>query len=71
MLKNSMCSSNYINTFKSRKLLLKTLRHKGQLIDRLVDSGEGVIDSEDIIGVPSTERLLVNNSGALTDSPRN
>ena len=47
--------------------MLKTLRHQRQLVDRLVGSGEGVVDSKDVIGVPSAERLLVDDAGAFTD----
>ena len=33
-------------------------------------SGEGVIDSEDVIGVPCAERLLVDDASAFTDDLR-
>ena len=45
----------------------KTLRHQRQLVDRLVGSSEGVVDSKDVIGVPSAERLLIDDAGALTN----
>ncbi|MBQ3894882.1 MAG: hypothetical protein II739_06105, partial [Clostridia bacterium] len=48
--------------------LLKALWHKSQLVNRFMCTCEGVVDSENVIGVPSAERLLVNNSGTLTEN---
>ena len=50
--------------------LSKALRHQRQLIDRLMGSGEGIVDSEDVIGVPCAERFLVSDAGAFTNDLR-
>ncbi len=49
---------------------LKAFRHEGQFVDRFMGTGEGVIDGEDVVGVPCTERLFVDHASALTDDLR-
>ena len=55
---------------EGRNVKLEAIRDKGQFVDRLVRSGKGIINSQNIFRFPGTQRFLVNHPDTFPNDLR-